>query len=90
MPFEEIAAEIVYVIRSPTSWNGTGAMSDDHQYYFKFRQIIPRPPGSWVVCGPYNTYDEAKRARETAKAWDAEVSIPFSASSKEEAEKRNV
>lgn len=61
-------------------------MTGEAKWWFKFRQIIPRPPGGWVVCGPYSTYEEAKRARESAKAYDAEVTVPFSAASKDEAE----
>ncbi len=56
-------------------------------YWFKFRQVIPQPPGSWVLCGPYGTHAEAMQARERAKAWDAEVSIPFGAATREAAEK---
>lgn len=56
-------------------------------YWFKFRQTIPRPPGGWVVCGPYRSMDEAKAARNQAKAYDSEVSIPFFAATKAEAER---
>jgi hypothetical protein len=57
-------------------------------YWFKFRQTRPRPPGDWVVCGPYRTMDEAKTARNQAKAYDSEVGIPFSAETKTEAERK--
>jgi len=56
------------------------------QYYFGFRQVIPRPPGKWIAVGPYDSYDQAKVARENAKAADAQVSTPFLADSKEEAQ----
>jgi hypothetical protein len=55
------------------------------KYWFGFRQTYPTPPGSVVVCGPYDSYEEAKIEREKAKAWDCSVSIPFTANSKEEA-----
>ncbi|RVD58848.1 hypothetical protein EN866_19590 [Mesorhizobium sp. M2D.F.Ca.ET.223.01.1.1] len=58
----------------------------DIKWYFKFRQIRPRPPGQWVLCGPYETLEKAKAERANSKAWDAEVSVPFGASSREEAE----
>lgn len=62
-------------------------MMDDNQYYFKWR--LRNPTGEWVVCGPFGNYDQAKREREKSKAVDVEVTIPFLASSKEEAQKRN-
>jgi hypothetical protein len=58
------------------------------KWFFCFRQVIPRPPGQWIACGPYKNYDEAVKAREKSKAWDAEVDNVFAASSKEEAERR--
>jgi len=60
----------------------------DVKYWFGFRQTIPRPPGQAIACGPYSTYEEAKIEREKAKAWDCEVSIPYSAETKEDAEKK--
>jgi hypothetical protein len=56
---------------------------DELKYYFGFRVL--RPTGSWVVQGPFDTNDQAKAARERAKAWDVHVTTPFLASSKEEA-----
>ena len=53
------------------------------KYYFGFR--VRNPTGSWVVQGPYDTNDQAKAARESAKAWDAQVTVPFVARSKDEA-----
>ena len=53
------------------------------KYYFGFRVI--NPVGSWIVEGPFDTNEQAKSARERAKAWDARVTAPFVASSKEEA-----
>ena len=59
-----------------------------NMFWFKFRQVIPRPPGNWVLCGPYRSYDEAKQKRQIEKARaDAEVSIVFSAASKDDAER---
>jgi hypothetical protein len=57
--------------------------ADELKYYFGFRVI--NPAGSWVVCGPYATNDQAMAARERAKASDAHVTIPFEARSKDEA-----
>jgi RPA family protein len=57
--------------------------ADELKHYFGFRVIDP--VGSWVVYGPYDTNDQAKAAREEAKASDANVTAPFVASSKEEA-----
>jgi hypothetical protein len=56
-------------------------------YYFKFRQTSPSPASQWVLCGPYNSRKEAEAERRRSKAWDCELSIVFSASSKEEAER---
>lgn len=58
------------------------------QYWFGFKQTVPSPPGIAVACGPYSSYEEAKIARERAKAWDCAVSTPFIAASKEEADKK--
>jgi hypothetical protein len=54
-------------------------------YWFGFRQISPKPPGVAVPCGPYNSFDEAKKERERMKAWDSAVSTPFTADTHEEA-----
>jgi hypothetical protein len=58
------------------------------KWFFCFRQVRPPPPSQWIACGPYDNYDEAAKAREKSKAWDAEVGNAFAASSKEEAETR--
>ena len=58
----------------------------EKKFWFGFRQTSPKPPGQAIVCGPYSSYEEAKNEREKSKTWDCEVSIPFSADSKEEAE----
>jgi hypothetical protein len=55
-------------------------------WYFKFRQTKPSPPGQWIVCGPYDSYEKAKSEREKSKAYDGGVSNVFRACSKEEAE----
>jgi len=55
-------------------------------WWFGFRQVIPRPSGRWVACGPYRSHREAMEARDRAKAIDAELSTPFKASSKIEAQ----
>jgi hypothetical protein len=59
--------------------------ADAMKWFFCFRQTSPKPPGAWVVQGPYDSYEKAKAKREAAKASDAEVSTPFRASTKEEA-----
>lgn len=58
------------------------ASLDDNKWFFCFRVFS----GSWVVEGPYDTYDRAKAERESAKAPDAHVTVPFAARSKEEAQ----
>lgn len=63
-------------------------MAEKTNYYFGFRQTKPGPPGHWVACGPYDTYDQAMSARDNSKAWDCEVTVPFVANSKEEAENK--
>lgn len=63
-------------------------MTEDNNYYFGFRQTIPPPPGSWVIKGPYKTYDKALSVRENAKEYDAQVTVPFVASSEKEANER--
>jgi len=60
----------------------------DPQWYFAFRQIVPHPPGHWVPCGPYSSYEETKMEREKSKAFDAEVSVPFVANNIEDARKK--
>lgn len=60
------------------------------KYFFKFRQTSPKPPGQWVVCGPFENYQTAKSERENSKAWDCEVSNVFTAASKEAAEEVSV
>lgn len=58
------------------------------KWWFGFRQTIPKPPGQAIACGPYESYDKAKAERKRTKASDCEVSIPFTASSKDEAEEK--
>ena len=60
---------------------------EETKYWYKFRQVVPQPPGQWVVCGPFETYEEAKKARTASKAYDSEVSVPFTAATTEDAEK---
>ena len=60
----------------------------DEKWWFGFRQTSPKPPGQAIACGPYESYEKAKAERESSKAWDCEVSIPYSASSKKEAEEK--
>lgn len=59
------------------------------KYWFGFRQIIPQPPGKWVICGPYSSYEKAMKEREQEnKAQDAEVTEVFIANDEKEAKKR--
>jgi len=41
-----------------------------------------------VLCGPFHSYEEAKRDRKDSKEWDCEVGIPFSAATREDAWKQ--
>ena len=61
-------------------------MTENMKYYFGFR--VTGPTGEWVVCGPYNTREQAKVERNNSKAADCYVTIPFVASSKQEAENK--
>lgn len=56
------------------------------KYWFGFRQTTPHPPGQVIACGPYTSYEQAKLERERSKAWDCEVSIPFTATTPQEAD----
>lgn len=58
------------------------------EYFFGFRVI--RPVGQPVVCGPFETMEAAKQARNNAKAYDAQVTTPFIATSENEAMQRLV
>lgn len=62
--------------------------ADAIKWFFCFRQTFPRPPGRWVVQGPFHTYERAQAERNNAKAWDAEVSMLFEASTKDEAQRK--
>ena len=57
-------------------------------YYIGFRQTHPKPPGNWVLCGPFKTHEEATKYGSGINAWDSQVTSPFVAKSKEEAEER--
>jgi hypothetical protein len=58
-------------------------------YWYGFRVIKPSPPGSWVVFGPYESRDDALRAYDKTKLdRDGQVSPPFSAEDKAEAERK--
>ncbi|MDR6305923.1 hypothetical protein GGQ85_003649 [Nitrobacter vulgaris] len=59
----------------------------DGKWFFAFRQISSGSPGGWVLQGPFDTYDQAMAARQRSKnAYDAEVSSPFAARSRDEAQ----
>jgi hypothetical protein len=60
----------------------------EEKWWFGFRQTSPKPPGQAIACGPYESYEKAKAERQKSKAWDCEVSIPYSADSKDEAEEK--
>lgn len=62
-------------------------MADHDRSWFQFRQIIPQPPGQWVITGPFETYESANGNRDQCKnQFDAQVNIVFSALSREAAE----
>lgn len=54
-------------------------------YWYGFKQTRPSSTGGIVICGPFNSYEEAKRDRESSKAWDCQLGVSFKASSKKEA-----
>ena len=60
----------------------------ENKYWFGFRQTYPKPPGKAIACGPYDSYEEAKKERNQSKAWDCNVSVPFIADTKKEAEEK--
>ncbi len=37
----------------------------DVKYWFGFKQTFPKPPGQAIPCGPYDTYEIAKRERKS-------------------------
>lgn len=57
-------------------------------YYYGFRQTRPAPPGRWVLCGPFDSYDLAMSNRTNSKAWDCDLSVVFGADTRAEAEAR--
>lgn len=66
-------------------------MSEDSgdKWWFGFRHTHPKPPGRAIAYGPYDSYDEAMREREMqSRKWDCQVSLPFTAKSQDEANKR--
>ena len=65
------------------AWNKP--MNDKKFWYYGFRQTIPAPPGTAIACGPFESYEKARFNCENSKAWDCELSIPFSAADPEEA-----
>ena len=58
------------------------------KWWFAFRQSVPSPPGTGIAIGPFDSHREVVEGRQRTKAWDCDVSEPFQAESKEEAEKR--
>lgn len=54
-------------------------------YWYWYRQTNPRPPGSWVISGPYDSREAAMSDRSVDKK-DGQVGIPFLAATKAEAE----
>lgn len=54
-------------------------------HWYWYRQTTPRPPGAWVVSGPYPSREAAMAARELDKR-DGQVGVPFLAETKEHAE----
>jgi hypothetical protein len=60
------------------------------KYFFKFRQTSTKPPGQWVVCGPFDSYETAMADHQLSRAWDCQLSPVFPAASKHEAEAKPV
>ena len=58
------------------------------EYYLGFRQTHLQPPGQWVLCGPYKTYEEAENYGKGINAWDSQITVPFLASSEQDAKSR--
>lgn len=58
-----------------------------HYYWYWYRQTTPRPAGSWVISGPYETRERALSNREFDKR-DGDVGVPFMSATKEEAESK--
>ena len=63
-------------------------MSQD-SYWYGFRHRTSNGNlGEWVLCGPFNSKDDAKADRKNSKAIDCYVGAPFSAASEEEARQK--
>ena len=58
---------------------------NEELYWYGFKQVRPSSIGDIVICGPFNSYEEAKWDRENSKAWDCQLGVPFKASSEKEA-----
>lgn len=56
-------------------------------YWYWYRQTTPRPAGSWVISGPYETRESALSNRKLDKR-DGDVGVPFISATKEEAESK--
>lgn len=61
---------------------------NNEKWWFGFCQTLPEPPSIAIAVGLFAWYKEAKAERDRTEAWDCAVSIPYSASSKEEAEEK--
>jgi hypothetical protein len=61
-------------------------MTSNTKYWYGFRQLIPKPPGQAIACGPFDTYASAEKDRARSEAWDCTLSHVYSAASKDEAE----
>ena len=57
----------------------------NENYWLGFRQ---KPDGKTIIQGPYFTNEEAHTERTKKQALDYEISTPFVAKTKEEAEER--
>ncbi|GLO69411.1 hypothetical protein MACH17_09280 [Phaeobacter inhibens] len=58
-------------------------------FWYWYRQTTPKPPGAWVITGPYSSREDAMSSREFDKQ-DGQVGVPFQADTKEEAETKTV
>lgn len=64
----------------------SAGQADEKKWYYCARDPRGTRPGAWIVNGPYATYEEAMAEREKSKAFGLEVTVPFRAGNRAEAE----
>lgn len=70
-------------------WRRNMSEEFDRKWWFGFRQTHPRPPSRAMALGPYSSFEEAARESEKeARDWHCQVSIPFTAKTKDEAREK--